>query len=535
MRDVLTLLKLQIRRSMVRVDDVKGKKFLSPFISIFLLLGVFVGFFITMLKVSEPFYKLELERNYVSAVIALLLILSLIYQTAEVLKNFFYDKDYDLFARLPVQSWKIQLSKALFIVLKQLVLVILYFGFFIIPFSINAEYTPWFYVRLLVTTLAIIPLPLIGGILLSVPAFFIINVLKRHVTIALSAVIVVLGVFYAIYAKFIQVVMDLINNSGGYINKQKLELIQNSTNKLRLSNAIYDIFSETHPGKFIGYLAIILGVLLVLTVGAYLLLIYFAPKLQSRKDGKQKIYKFKQHPIIPQPVAILKKELKTIARNPDYAFQVIVINALMPLFVVMTVRVTARLGAESVGILIVPGVALLTTLIFVILSSSFQTNLISSEREAHYLGRVFPMKYRRYLMIRILLPVALNTIMMIIGLGILFFMGLLTIGQFFLVGGISFFFLLGYSNISIYSDYKDPQYTSGVGRNINFLKNVAFGLILAVILGAMLSILPYFNKKVPGGYYVPIELTYSVLIAMSIAYFGITTYIFMRRLRRDKI
>ena len=78
----------------------------------------------------------------------------------------------------------------------------------------------------------------------------------------------------------------------------------------------------------------------------------------------------------------------------------------MPLFVVMTVQVTAQLGAESVGLLIVPGVALLTTLIFIILSSSFQTNLISSEKGAHYLGRIF-LLISLLLLVKILLPVYL--------------------------------------------------------------------------------------------------------------------------------
>ena len=63
-----------------------------------------------MLKVTVPFHRLDLEKTYITAVIALLLVISVIYQTAEILKNFYYDKDYDLFARLPVETYKIQVS-----------------------------------------------------------------------------------------------------------------------------------------------------------------------------------------------------------------------------------------------------------------------------------------------------------------------------------------------------------------------------------------------------------------------------------------
>ena len=537
MKDILTLLKLQFKRSLPRVDDVKGNKIWSPLLAIFLLLGVFVSFFFTMLKVTVPFHRLDLEKTYITAVIALLLVISVIYQTAEILKNFYYDKDYDLFARLPVETYKIQVSKAIYIALKQAALVLFYFGFFIITFSISGDFSVWFYLRLLVTTLIVIPLPLVAAVIISVPAFFIINVLKRHISIALGAVIVILGVFYIVYAKFISVVMNLINNSGGFINSEQLQLIKDSTKNLLLSNAIYEVISDPQFGKFILYLGLLLLGSVLLMVLAYFLLTRFAPKLQARKGGRQKIYNFHQRPKANQVVAIIRKELKTISRNPDYAFQVIVINVLMPLFVVMTVQVTAQLGAESVGLLIVPGVALLTTLIFIILSSSFQTNLISSEKGAHYLGRIFPIRYRYYLLVRILLPVLLNTVMMVTGLAILTFIKepLLTIGQFFLIAGISFFFLLGYSTISIYKDYKDPQYDSGIGRSINFLTNVAMGLLLAVVMGAMLSVLPFFNEKRPGGIYFPIEVTYTILMTMAILYFLITSYIFLRRLRRDKI
>jgi hypothetical protein len=61
------------------------------------------------------------------------------------------------------------------------------------------------------------------------------------------------------------------------------------------------------------------------------------------------------------------------------------------------------------------------------------------------------------------------------------------------------------------------------------------GLLLAVVMGAMLSVLPFFNEKRPGGIYFPIEVTYTILMTMAILYFLITSYIFLRRLRRDKI
>lgn len=535
MKETFTILKLQFKRSMIRVPEIKGKNFFSPFLAVVLLMGIFASFFLLMFRVSTPFYKLDLERTYITFVISLLLVISLMYQTVEILKNFYYDKEHDLYAKLPVPDYKIKLAKSTYIIIKQFGLILIYFGFFIVPFTISSGYSLWFYLRLLATTLLIVPLPFLGAVLLSIPTFFIINVLKRHFTIAILGVIIVLGIFYYLYTRFIQVVMNLINNSGGYINSEQLQQIKDSTNALFFGNSVYNIISETNFWYFVLYLLLLLAIFSIAAIFAYYLLLKLSSKLQSRKDGKQKKYNFKQTYKQNQVTAILKKELKTIFRNTDYAFQVIVINTLMPLFIIMTVRVTAQLGAESVGILIVPGVALLTTLIFIILSSNFQSNLVSSEKQAHYLGLIFPIRYRYYLLVRIILPIVLNTVMMTIGLAALLLLKLLTIGQFFLILGISFFFLLGYSLISIYKDYKNPEFSSGVGRSINFLTNVALGLILAVVMGTMLSILPFFNEKRPGGYYFPIEATYAILMAIAISYFLITSGLFIQKLRRDKV
>lgn len=535
MRDIITLLKLQYKRQSISWPEIKGNKFISFFLSILLLLGVFAGFFLVMLKVSVPFYKLDLEKTYITFVIALLFIISLIYQVVEILKHFYYDKDHDLYQKLPVPDWKVKLAKSLFILGKQFALVVIYFGFFMIPFTIVSGYSFWFYVRMLVTVAIFIPLPFLGAVIISIPTFFIINLLRRRIGIAILGVVGILGVFYYFYTIFIQVVMRLISSSGGFINEEQLTQIKESTNVFLLSNQIYNIINQSNVGLFILYISILVLIFVAMGVLAFYLIVTLSPKFQQRRQGKQKIYKKQNFKQESQIIAILKKEIKTIFRNSDYAFQVIVINALMPLFMIMTVRVSAQLGAESVGILIVPGVALLTTLIFVLLSSNFQSNLISSERSAYYLGLVLPISYRYYLYVRILLPIVLNTLMMTVGLFVLLTTNYLTVGQFFLILGISFFFLLGYSLLSIYKDYKNPEFSQGVGRSVNFLTNMVFGLILAIIMGFILTILPFFNEKRPGGYYFPIEATYSILMAISIIYFFCSGFIFMNQLRRDKV
>ena len=94
------------------------------------------------------------------------------------------------------------------------------------------------------------------------------------------------------------------------------------------------------------------------------------------------ISKLKKEIKMNQPaVAILKKEFKTMLRNPDYAFQAIVLNLLMPTFIYLTIRLTYRAGEVTVGQEIVPGITLLTMLIFILLTNSFQGMIVSREKD----------------------------------------------------------------------------------------------------------------------------------------------------------
>ena len=76
MKELLTLLKLQYKKTGIKLPEMKGRKLSQVIASIILLGAVFVGFFYVMLKVSVPFYKLDLEKTYLTFVIALLLIIT---------------------------------------------------------------------------------------------------------------------------------------------------------------------------------------------------------------------------------------------------------------------------------------------------------------------------------------------------------------------------------------------------------------------------------------------------------------------------
>ena len=53
---------------------------------------------------------------------------------------------------------------------------------------------------------------------------------------------------------------------------------------------------------------------------------------------------------------MFQKEIKTMTRNPDYAFQAVVLNILMPMFIFLTIRLTHSAGEATVGKEIVPGI-----------------------------------------------------------------------------------------------------------------------------------------------------------------------------------
>lgn len=496
---VITLVKNQLKRGKPRVNQMHTKNIVGVVLLAILtatILGIF-GYILFLL--THSFARLRLPDIYLKTVFFILIVVLTVFEIFNIIKELFQSKDNQIYLKLPITKEQLFMSKMIYLYIRQLIISLVFLAVTAGVYGlVETDITIFYYVRLVVVAFVIPFLSLIISSFLSIPVSAILGFLKKHKTILLLSLIFVIGIFFVVYIQFINVVLSFINltslSTSPVIDPLVIEGLRNATDGLLLSNVFYNLLMNE---QFIMNLLIIIAVISVLMVGVYFLLKYYYFKTLNKENERIDI-KIKKEIKMNQPaVAILKKEFKTMLRNPDYAFQAIVLNLLMPTFIYLTIRLTYRAGEVSVGQEIVPGITLLTMLIFILLTNSFQGMIVSREKEAYFIMRITPMKILKQLFSKLAIGYLLNLFMILVTIVLITSFGFITVIEAVVIGILSILFSTGYTLILVSSDYKNPQITTNVAgfeEGLNMYKNLFVGLLLSIVVGILFSVTPFIRK-----------------------------------------
>lgn len=493
------LVKNHFKRSKPRVTNINAKNILGYILLGILTVSILSIFGYILLLLTQTFSRLRLPEVYLKTVFFILLIVLTVYEIFNIIKQLYQSKDNHIYLKLPIEKEKIFLSKIIYLYLKQLIIAFIFL--FItagIYGLIETDITIFYYFRLLLISVIVPFLSLVIASLLSLPVSYLLGVVRKSKVLLLVSLTIVIGAFFLVYMQFINVVLSFINltssSSSPIIDPLVIANLKETVNNLRLSSAFYNILmNET----FFINLILIVVLIGVLMVGAFYLLKFFYFKALNKENERIDVEITKSLKVNKPGVAIFKKELKTLTRNPDYAFQAIILNILMPIFIFLTIRLTYKAGEATVGKEIVPGITLLTILVFVLLTNSFQGMILSREKEAHYLTKIIPIKMSRQIFMKILFGYVLNIIMLLVTIILITSLNYITFIEGVVVLILSLVFTTGYTLILVATDYKNPQLTSNVGgfeEGMNMYKNLFVGLFLAIIVGVIFSITPFVRK-----------------------------------------
>ena len=496
---VITLVKNHFKRSKPRITNVNTKNILGLLMLVILtavILGIF-GYILFLL--TQTFSRLRLPDVYLKTVFFILLTVLTVYEIFNIIKQLYQSKDNHIYLKLPVKRETVFLSKIIYLYLRQLIISIVFL--FItagIYGLIETDITIFYYMRLLIIAFIIPLLSLIVASILSVPVSFILGYIKKNRILLITSLILVIGSFFIVYIQIINIVLSFVDltssTTSPVIDPLVIEQLRKSIEGLKLSSIFYNLlFNQSF---FINSL-ILLAILGVLLIGVYYLLKYFYFKALDKENERIDVEIKKTNKKHKPVVAVFNKEIKTLTRNPDYAFQAVVLNVLMPIFIFLTIRLTYRAGEATVGKEIVPGIALLTILIFILLTNSFQGMIISREKEAHFITKIIPIKILHQIFAKISFGYVLNVIMTIITVTLITSVGYITLMEGAVVFVLSIIFLTTYTFRLVTEDYKNPQLTSNEGgfeEGLNMYKILFTGLFLAIIVGVVFSVTPFIRK-----------------------------------------
>ncbi len=388
-------------------------------------------------------------------------------------------------------------------------------------------------------------LPLSLASLLSVPVSYLQRVFKKNRYLLLLGILLILGAFFFLYISFINIVLKFINLTGTSETSNILHLIPEIRASIKYLN-ISGLFYKMLIGNkfFINFTYIVLAII-VLAVGSFFLLKYFYFKALSSQQERTSFSAKKIVKVKGTYATIFSKEMKMLLRNPNLAFQAIVMNILMPVFVILTIMLTDEAGRLAVGEEIVPGITILTILIFILLANGFQGTIVSREKKAYYLSKIIPVKPFKQIFARLSFGLILSAVMLTITTILIIAFDFINAGEAIFVYFMSLAFLIGYTFNAVSRDYKNPQLTSnegGLDEGVNMFNTLLEGLLVAVFLGLVKIIVPYFVKlfpitrtfKILGFIYISIteKRAYNMLYAVIFLTIGLYALVSALRLRK---
>lgn len=499
---ILILLKNHFKRNRLNGVKLNPKNIAGIFALVVLSFGLLGLLGFILFQLTTTFSKLRLDDIYLTTTFFILLIVLVLHEIVNILKQLFQNKDNEIYAKLPVKKEVIFLSKIIYMYINQLLISIIFLSVTAGVYGLVNNSNVFYYLRLLVIAVILPLLPLSIASLLAIPASYFMKYIKKNKFVLIGSIILILGIFFVGYIGFVQVILKFINltsnQSTPIIPESVILELKNTVSSLKLSGIFYDMLVYDN---FYLNLGILVGILLVVSLFSYYILKLFYFKALSNENIKQ-TYKIKKDLKVKKPLSsIVAKEAKIMTRNPNYAFQAIVMNILMPIFVFLTIKLTDEAGKKAVGEEIVPGITFLTVLIFILLANSFQGTLISREKEANYISKIIPIKYFRQILARLSFGLILNTVMITVSLSVLYFANFLNFTDTLYIFLMSMMFILGYTFSAVTKDYKNPQFTSndgGIDEGINMYQSLLSALIIAVVGGMILIFIPYFAKLFPG-------------------------------------
>ncbi len=493
------LVRNHFKRSKPRLTNINAKNIIG-YVLLAILTALILGVFgYILLLLTQTFSRLRLPDVYLKTVFFILLIVLTIYEIFNIIKQLYQSKDNNIYLKLPIEKEKIFLSKIIYLYLKQVVIALVFL--FItagIYGLVESDITFFYYLRLVVIGFIVPFLSLALASLLSMPVSYLLGFVKKSKLLLIASLTVVIGTFFLVYMQFINVVLSFINLTSGssspVIDPLIINNLKETVNKLYLSSVFYNLLMNE---SFLISILIIIVIIGILMVGSFYLLKFFYFKALNKENERIDVEIKKEIKQSKPSMAVFKKELKTLTRNPDYAFQAIILNILMPIFIFLTIRLTYKAGEATVGKEIVPGITLLTILVFILLTNSFQGMILSREKDAHYLTKIIPVKMSKQIFAKISFGYILNLIMLVATTILITSVGYISLMEGMIVLVLSLIFSTGYTLILVATDFKNPQLTSNVGgfeEGMNMYKNLFVGLFLAIIVGVIFSVTPFIRK-----------------------------------------
>lgn len=486
MRNILNLLKLQIDNKTDLFKTRSPKKMLLTLVKITILLTIFCAI-VWYLSARIFILGIKINAQLIAIILLVTQIISLLFAIANILSTLYLSKDNEMLMCLPVSANQLFFSKIIFIYLKEFAINAMISLPIFISLGIisNADRIFFSTIPVLITLLPILPIAL--GCLICIGIMMVIKFLKKHTTLSIIILLVLVLTCLIAYVSLIGNIMETFN-----IASKQIETVKKINNKVLYMGARIPIFYHIglamfnfNSWKYILLFIFICTILFIITV-LIVKPFYLSTATLSLENNvkiKHTAGKFKK---LSPFASLIKKEIYSIFRSPSEIFEYFLFCLLMPFVVFTYDKLLMSLSVNKAGITMITGSHIIVVAIMAMLSNIVSASAISRDGESFYISKIMPINYFTQiyakLVFNIIFTVGSIFVTMIVSLFIYPWWQIV-------LSTIAIIFVsIGHAAMSIEMDIKNPTKNfQGDGRLASVNKSTTKSILFALFIGFLIG------------------------------------------------
>ncbi len=522
MRQFLTLLKLEFMNRAPK-NRVKGHYF-SKIVKYLIIALAVVAIGCGLLYVFNSLISIctqaDLEQEFIVYYTTLVQIVQFFFGLSLTTKTLFFNSDSDLL-KLPVNGKMIFLAKLAYLFIYELIFTTCLTLPVFILYGIKTMQGAIFYVMLLPNILFFPVIPFLFGVLLSIPAMYVVGYLKNKFVVMLVLYTLCVAIGFTIYTYALRFIMEVLGTSDiSSILQTQVVLDIKFVSTILYTPMLFKnslLLYRFWPSAVVN---ITIAIILFLIVFFFANKSYLKILLSNAENGGKAFHKNSQIKNRSISGALFYREFLSIFRSTNYAFQYLTIVITTPLMVFFSSQIASNIGVNQVGEGILPGIVVLVLLMFLSMGTSFAATSITREGGNFFHTKIIPVSYRKQVTVKFLLYLIVSIPSVIISALVLAFAGFLSYFNALMIALAVCMIVTGSIASSILLDIRKPQFMFLDGKeitnsNANVSTSITLGFVIAVILGI---------ASIAVSMFVSLPAIYIVLFGFGVPYMAIEVF-----------
>ena len=537
-RALITLVKMQLKEKMDMSYLRSARKLIFKLVWLVIEFAAITAVLTLVFNYVKLLGLFSLVRDIpvsvISIIFAVMLLLSLITDTAGLMKSLYFSKDNTVLLTFPATSSLVFLSKLVTYYVYELRKSFMFMVPMFIAYGIVKGYNPYYYPWLIFVFVLISTVPVLIAALLSIPSMFIYVFLSRHKVLqyALYTLAGVLGVALLWY------LLGLIPEDINFIESwgETYWQIQNFLNSYMETFAPIYKLTELVVGKTVGLTNAIfhsetlksLLILFLVDVGSIILCFICSKPLFCRMAAtpfefakKNSIAAKANKPRAPF-LSALRKEWISGLRSNSFVKLFGILVVIMPMAIYLLNKLYSSMSLDSIGKIMTVCFNVMIMLLILTLTNIDIASVYSRDGSSSYLNKVQPTPYAVLLFSKLFFPIIISLIGTVFTTVVFASFSPLSSMDSCLVGVAVYAVYLVHLFSAAESDIMNPQYEQYATFNDQAGNpNESFSAILAVIISAIVFILALFlSTKSSSGVWLKIAI-----VSLALAAFKVITYL----------